>query len=118
MIIRKKSPRKHINKASWQEIDGQRLYFRSILEYEYACKLEFYRKAGAILKWEHEPETFWFEGIRRGCTNYKPDFKVYLADGTHYWVETKGYKDPKSATKIKRFKKYFPKEELRVITKI
>lgn len=34
-----------------------------------------------------------------------------------YWVEVKGYYDPRSITKIKRFKKYFPEEELRVVDK-
>jgi hypothetical protein len=36
-------------------------------------------------------------------------------DGSHYWIEAKGYMDAKSKTKIKRFNKYYPNEELRII---
>lgn len=70
-----------------------------------------------ILQWEHEPKTFWFEGIRRGVCSYKPDFRVRRLDGTYYWIEVKGYMDAKSKTKIKRFGKYFPEETLIIIDK-
>jgi hypothetical protein len=36
---------------------------------------------------------------------------------TEFWVEVKGWMDPKSATKIKRFKKYFPEHNLIIIDK-
>lgn len=119
--------RKFPNVAAWRTIAGREYYFRSKAEYRYALYLQFLMKNLEILKWEHEPETFWFEGIKRGVTSYKPDFKVYYdrtepstrygADVQHYWVEVKGYMDPKSATKIKRFRKYFPNETLIVIDK-
>jgi hypothetical protein len=70
-----------------------------------------------ILEWDYEPQTFWFDSIRRGTRSYLPDFKVYRPDGTHYWLEVKGYMDQKSKTKIKRFKKYYPQEELIIIDK-
>lgn len=70
-----------------------------------------------ILDWEHEPKTFWFEGIKRGCVSYLPDFRILRPNGEHYWVEVKGYLDSKSKTKLKRFKRYFPEEELLLITK-
>ena len=38
--------------------------------------LEWLKKNKQIKKWEHEPETFWFEGIMRGCRSYLPDFRV------------------------------------------
>lgn len=69
-----------------------------------------------IKGWEYEPQTFWFEKIKRGTRSYLPDFKVYAEDG-HMWVEVKGYMDAKSKTKIKRFNKFYPDEKLIVIDK-
>lgn len=72
---------------------------------------------GIIKAWEHEPKTFWFNEIKRGTRSYLPDFKVTVPDGSHYWVEVKGYFDSKSLTKIKRFNKYYPQERLLVVSK-
>lgn len=72
---------------------------------------------GIIKTWEHEPQIFWFNEIKRGTRSYLPDFKVTLSDGSHYWVEVKGYFDSKSLTKIKRFHKYYPGEKLIVVSK-
>ena len=99
----------------WREIGGNRIFFRSRWEYLYAKDLQWKLEKGLIEKWEHEPHTFWFEGIKRGCVSYKPDFKVTFLDGTHVWVEVKGYYDAKSLTKIKRMKKYFPDEKLTLV---
>lgn len=79
---------------------------------EYAKKLQLSKEAGKIKDWEHEPKVFYFEGIKRGTTNYTPDFIVNENDGSHYYVECKGYWDAKSKTKVKRFAKYFPEEKL------
>ena len=68
-----------------------------------------------IIDWFYEPRTFYFEGIKRGTTNYKPDFKVIFPSGNEEWIEVKGYMDAKSATKIKRMAKYFPEIKLRVV---
>jgi hypothetical protein len=103
------------SKAGWRTIGGKKCYFRSLSESNYARFLEWQRKLGCIKDWEHEPQTFWFEGIRRGCVSYLPDFKIICNDDTHFWVEVKGYMDPKSQTKIRRFRKYFPKEELQIV---
>ena len=40
-----------------------------------------------------------------------------MLDGFQYWIEVKGYMDAKSATKIKRFRKYYPGELLEVVEK-
>ena len=77
--------------------------------------LQYLKEKGQIVDWEHEPHTFWFEGIRRGCVSYKPDYRVTRRDGSHYWIEVKGFMDAKSRTKIRRFAKYFPSEKLEVI---
>lgn len=99
----------------WREIAERRIYFRSDWEYKFAKYLQTLKDAHAIKEWEHEPRTFWFEDIKRGTRSYLPDFKVTRGDGTHYWVEVKGYYDKKSLTKIKRFKKYYPEETLLVV---
>lgn len=103
--------------AEWREIGGKRKYFRSRWEANYAFYLQFLKEEGHIQDWFHEPKTFWFEGIKRGVNNYKPDFQIIKSDGSSLWAEVKGYMDSKSQTKIKRFKKYFPEETLIVIDK-
>ena len=103
------------NKAGWRVIGGTKLYLRSKLEANYARYLEFLRRCGDILSWEYEPETFWFEKIKRGVRSYTPDFQVFHPNAIIQYVEVKGYMDAKSATKIKRFRKYFPDEKLIVI---
>jgi len=102
-------------KADWHEIGGKRKYYRSNWEFQYAKYLELLKNQGLIKDWEHEPQTFWFEKIKRGVRSYKPDFKVTLLDERHYWVEVKGYYDQRSRTTIKRFNKYYPKETLIVV---
>lgn len=104
-----------MSNAGWREINGKKIYFRSLWEYRYGLYLEFLRSNGAILGWAHEPKTFWFEEIKRGCRSYLPDFQVIEKDGSTTWHEVKGYYDPKSLTKIKRFRKYYPKETLILI---
>jgi|SRR6185295_2360069 len=101
----------------WREIGGKKCFFRSCWEANYARYLEFLKQHKKILDWEHEPKTFWFDGIKRGCVSYKPDFQVFDLDGTWVWHEVKGYYDAKSITKHKRFAKYFPDEKLIVIDK-
>jgi hypothetical protein len=68
-----------------------------------------------ISEWEHEPETFWFDKIKRGTNNYKPDFRVTFPSGGVEYIEVKGYMDQKSRTKIKRMAKYHPQVKLRVV---
>jgi len=99
----------------WHEIGGKRIFFRSRWEHEYAKHLERLKEVKAIKEWEHEPQTFWFEKIRRGTRSYLPDFKIIYWDESHSWVEVKGYMDNKSRTKIKRFRKYYPNERLVIV---
>jgi len=114
----KKAKTKSRYKQGWEEIGGKRNFYRSSWEVKYARHLQNLKSYKEIKDWLHEPQTFWFDGIRRGVVSYLPDFKVFRNDGTHYWVEVKGFMDAKSATKIKRFKKYFPNETLIVIDNI
>lgn len=104
----------------WREIGDKRIFARSIWEANYARYLEWQKQNGEILDWFHEPKTFWFEGIKRGCVSYKPDFYVVTwneDDKQDFYVEVKGYYDRKSLTKIKRFRKYFPDQALTLIDK-
>jgi hypothetical protein len=100
----------------WYEIAGTRYFFRSSWEVVYARYLQFLLEKGKIQKWEHEPDTFWFEKIKRGVRSYLPDFKVTDARGVAYH-EVKGWMDPKSVTKIKRMALYYPEVKLIVIQK-
>lgn len=108
--------RTYQTKRGWHTINDRRFYFKSSWEEIFARYLQFLKENNEIQEWEYEPQTFWFEQIKRGTRSYLPDFKITRLDSTHYWVEVKGYMDSKSHTKIKRFKKYYPQERLIVIT--
>lgn len=104
-------------KQEWAEIGGKRCYFRSRWEFRYALYLQLMKVHGHILEWEHEPKTFYFEGIKRGTNNYKPDFLVTFPSGNQQWFEVKGYETSKDRTKYKRMAKYHPNEVLNVVGK-
>lgn len=91
------------------------VFWRSSWEANYARYLNLLKSRGEIANWEFEPETFWFEGIKRGTVSYLPDFRVTRADGSVYYVEVKGWMDAKSKTKLKRMKKYHPSVDLIVV---
>lgn len=103
--------------AGWREIGSIRKYFRSRWEANYGRYLEWLKANGAILEWQHEAKTFWFEGIKRGCVSYLPDFEVKSLNNTLQYHEVKGWMDPKSKTKLKRMAKYHPSVKVLVITK-
>lgn len=105
------------SQAGWRVIGGQRIYCRSKMEANYGRVLEFQRKSGLIAAWFHEKTTYWFEGIRRGCVSYLPDYDIVENDGGFRHDEVKGYMDKKSATKLKRMKKYYPDVIVRLIGK-
>lgn len=102
-------------KNGWREIGDRRVYFRSAWEANFARYLESLKNIGEIKSWEHEPRVFWFEGIKRGCTSYLPDFSVIDPNGHEIIYEIKGWMDSKSKTKIKRMRKYFPDVDFRVV---
>jgi hypothetical protein len=95
--------------------DLGKIFFRSRWEANYARYLNLLIAQGHILRWEFEVDTFWFEKIRRGVRSYTPDFKVYGVDGSVWYEEVKGWMDKKSATKLKRMKKYHPSVTVRVV---
>lgn len=97
--------------------DDIRLRVRSSWEANYARILNarLADPADPLRRWEYEPDTFWFVGIKRGVRSYLPDFKLYETDQEPYYVEVKGYMDPKSFTKLKRMKKYHPKVRVELV---
>lgn len=92
-------------------------YFRSCWEANYARYLNFLVSCGEINRWEYEPDTFEFVGIKRGTRFYTPDFKVFNNNGRVVYHEVKGYMDARSATKLKRMAKYHPSVSIEVIDK-
>lgn len=115
---------RHNRGKSFKRPDLNNQYFRSQWEANYARYMNFLIERGmnglnttGLCHWVYEPIEFDFP-IKRGCNTYKPDFLVLYEDGTHTWIEIKGWMDQKSKTKLKRFAKYYPEEEavLTVIT--
>lgn len=102
-------------KQQWATVGGVRKYFRSQWELNYAHYLEWLKSKGQIKSWEHEPETFWFDGVKRGCVSYLPDFRVTENNGDVAYHEVKGWMDDRSKTKIRRMAKYHPDVKLIVI---
>ena len=100
----------------WYDFPGEkRYYLKSKWELNYAKYLELLVKSGHIKDWVYEPDTFYFDGIKRGTTNYTPDFRVKFPDGKTEYVEVKGFWDAKSLTKVKRMAKYHPQVVLRIV---
>lgn len=102
-------------KAAWRIIGGIRKFFRSKWEANYAHYLQWLKENKQIADWKHEPKTFWFEGVKRGCVSYLPDFCVTELSGAESYHEVKGWMDARSKTKIKRMAKYHPTVKLIVI---
>jgi hypothetical protein len=102
----------------WVEIDGKRMYLKSLWEKRYCLYLSFMKKHNHILEYWYEPDTFWFDGIKRGTNNYKPDWKVEFPSGAKEYFEVKGYETSKDRTKYKRMAKYHPEVKLRIIDKV
>lgn len=114
----KKSPEKprhlqHIQSGTYIVADKS-YRFRSKSEYIFALYLQLQLDTKAIASWEYEPHRFYFDGIKRGVTSYLPDFRVTEHSGKHWWAEVKGWMDQRSATALKRMKKYHPNERVAV----
>ncbi len=99
-----KSPDPRQRHKGWREIGGKRHYFKSLWEANYARFLQWLKEQGKIENWQYEPDTFWFDKIKRGVNNYTPDFKITHLKPVKYidgrssqfeYVEVKGYMDSK-----------------------
>lgn len=105
------------NVRGWRTINGQKKYYKSLWEINFAHYLEFLKSKGAIKDWVYEPRIFAFpkEAYRSGPFYYCPDFRIEYSDGRHSWQEVKGYMNKASKQKTKRFKEHFPNEELYIV---
>lgn len=95
------------------DLGGQ--YFRSAWEANYARYLNWLVSKGEIDRWDYEPITFEFTGIKRGTRFYTPDFRIINLRGAHEWHEVKGWMDAASKTRMKRMAKYYPNEKIVII---
>lgn len=95
-------------KAGWREIGGQRCFFRSSWEANYARLLEL-----LCCDWKHEPECFVFP-VGSRCI-YTPDFRVRQADGEFVYHEVKGWMDQRSLRKIQLMAEHYPEVKLLVV---
>lgn len=77
-------------------------FFRSKMEANVARYYQYQR-----INWQYEGLEYEFKSIKRGTRYYKPDF--YLEDRDNI-VEVKGWFRRTDKIKLKRFKKYYPKE--------
>jgi len=91
------------------------IYVRSPWEANYCRYLNLMKAYGVVMSWEYEPHVFEFKKIKRGTREYRPDFKVEYPDRHYEWYEVKGWMDPKSKTQLKRMKKYYPNEIVKII---
>lgn len=93
------------------------VYFRSAWEANWARYLNWLVARKQIERWQFEPDTFEFVGIKRGSRFYTPDFKVFDSAGGFEYHEIKGYMDARSATKLNRMSKYYPDVKVKLISK-
>lgn len=112
--------------AKWQEFVASPLGhtmlavpFKSRMEANIARYFEAIRTGRIstdfeIINWLHEPCRFWYP-VSHGVTSYAPDFLLILRGRPLEFVEVKGWLDPRSATAIKRFAKYYPDLSLTLI---
>jgi len=96
----------YIAKGGYREDLKQ--YFRSKTEANVARYFNL-RKCN----WEYEPFEYCFNNIKRGQKYYKPDFIIHYLDA-YFLIEVKGYFRSEDKTKLRRFKKYYPEEFIKL----
>lgn len=90
-------------------------------EYDYALYLDYLYDNGEIAGWIRNTTSFGFsEKIQvrnRIQQSYRPDFIVFMLDGTYEIHEVKGWMNERSQTILAQFKKDYKNLKLRVIGK-
>lgn len=104
-------------KQAWHIIGGQKHFFRSSWEVEYAKYLQTLLENRKILQWEFEAQTFQFTNTTNGVRSYMPDFRVTNLDNSIEFHEVKGWMDKKSIIKFEKMKAEYPNIPLKVIGK-
>ena len=61
----------HTRAAGGRREDLGETWFRSSWEANYARYLNLLARMKIVERWEYEPETFWFDGVKRGAVSYK-----------------------------------------------
>jgi len=112
----KKNPKSVYTNARGGTREDLGFYVRSRWEANVSRYIKFLVEKGEIYKWEYEPDTFWFENIKKGTRSYTPDFKIWETETSDpiYW-EVKGYMDAKSKTRMKLMDKYYSGTEIKLI---
>ncbi|TWJ39626.1 hypothetical protein CHCC5027_3539 [Bacillus paralicheniformis] len=100
-------------------IDG--IVFDSAREGDYYDHLKQLKRAGIVERFELQPKFTLQESFRkRGklfrAIDYKADFRVWLADGTDFVVDVKGFETPDFKIKRKLFEKRYKGLELKLVT--
>lgn len=101
----------------YREIGGARIYFPNRMEANYYRYLLFSKRQGTVRHFEYQPAYLDFteHGYKHGITRYRPDFFVVDDTGYRYYVECKGWYDPKSKTKLKRARECYPEIDIRLV---
>jgi len=108
--------RAYTRAAGGRREDIGQIWFRSSWEANYARYLNLLVKMKIVEQWDYEPQTFWFEGVKRGVVSYLPDFRVcYRNDPRPEYIEIKGWITQKDRTKWARMKKFHPDIKLVVV---
>lgn len=106
----------HVNRG-WFDIDGEKMFFRSRWEANYALYLSYLKNIGEIKEWKYENKIFIFDKIQFGIRSYRPDFEVLKNDDSIEYHEVKGWMNKPSKTKISRMKRYYSHVKLIIIDK-
>lgn len=89
--------------------EDYKLYARSGYEISVANYLALMARNKYVHYWKHENLELRFDGVKRGCLLWIPDFTTYdEQDRIINIYEVKGKFEPKDSTKIKRIKKFHP----------
>lgn len=101
----------------WIIIDGERpLFVRSSWERNVVFYFEHLKKQGEIKAWYYENKTYWFDGIKRGINNYKPDFTIIENDDSEVIVEVKAFFTNDDKVKMLRMAKYHPNVRIKILS--
>lgn len=90
------------------------IYVRSSWEANYFRFLRYQQEKNLILGFSYEKDTFYFED-GSSPHSYRPDFKIFLCDGTEKFIEIKGRETQKDIIRLDKFKKFFPFHILEIL---
>ncbi len=97
-------------KRGYYNINNKKMFFRSKWEANVALYLDFLVRQEQIKSWSYEKDVFIFDKINFGIRSYRPDFKIININNSYEYWEVKGFINAGDKTKLKRFRKYYPKE--------